>query len=147
MIREKEVRISGNPSLYHRGWVLYMGGATRYCLAGLAAQASRRAALTSCRTGSMRWNTDVGPSASEMKLEMHETMQAVDSERTFPKAEAKLSRWPQLRTWQDLRRGLALREFLFRYLRTFESPTREKRCDIVTDDNWIDSIMFSLQTL
>ena len=127
MTLEKRVRISGNPSLYHRGLERYMGGDTIYPLDGLASQTASRASRISWRAGSTRWVTEEGPSQSVRKFVTQDTMQTFNSDRTDSKEEPKISRFPQLITWHALTRGLARVVFFVRFLRTLESPRIEKQ--------------------
>ena len=62
---------------------------------------------------------------------MHETMQAVDSERTFSNVAVKMDRLPQDNVWAAFSAGLARQLFLLTWFRILESPTTEKIRDIV----------------
>ena len=63
---------------------------------------------------------------------MQETMQAVDSERTFSNVPVKMDRLPHDNVWAAFNAGLARQLFLLTWFRMLESPTTEKIRDILT---------------
>ena len=62
---------------------------------------------------------------------MQETMQAVDSERTFSNVAVKMDRLPHDNVWAAFNAGLARQLFLLTWFRMLESPTTEKIRDIL----------------
>ena len=84
------------------------------------------------RTGLTRSDKVGGPSTSVRRLVMQETMQAVDSERTFSNVAVKMDRLPHDNVWAAFNAGLARQLFLLTWFRMLESPTTEKIRDILT---------------
>ena len=102
----------------------------RYDLDGLVLQASTSTSRTSCKTGSIRWETVDEPSAALVKkLVRQDRMQTLVSGRTLDNVVGKISMLPQGRTWQLFKDGLARKLFLLTWFRMFESPRSEKTLD------------------
>ena len=102
---ENRVKISGSPSRYQVGDVLYIGGEMRYSRSGKEAHDSTRMFLICCITGSTRCEIVDGPSAPVRKFETQETMHTVMSGLSLDSDSEKIPRWPQGMIWADFRLG------------------------------------------
>ena len=129
--------ISGRPSRYQVGWVLYIGGETRNETSGFSSLALCTIEQNSVRMGSARWDTGDEEASRRLvkKLVMQDKTQTFDSALSCDKASAKISMWPQGTNWAAFINGFERQLTLFRWRPIFESPMMVKQRDILKSEN------------
>ena len=111
MTLENFIRISGSPSRYQIGDLLYMGGQTKKVKSGRASQHWLNFSRNSSITGSERMDTESEAGELVMKLVMQDMMQRFDSGRMEPNAAERRDKRPHGMTWAPVIRGRS-RQFI-----------------------------------